>query len=77
MGVPEANPLVGKRRGDRICVAAFMPPDAHAKYEAWRLENGERYGAVEEWEVGHGRATGGKDFVAVWVPAQRVPSADR
>jgi hypothetical protein len=53
-----------------------MPPDAHARYEAWREANVERYGRVEDWEVGVGRAVGGKDFVAVWVPQEYVPAAD-
>jgi hypothetical protein len=76
MEAPEESPQVGKRRDGRTCVAAFMPPDAYARYEVWRPANSERYCPVEDWEVGVGRAAGGKDFVAVWVPDQHVPAAD-
>jgi hypothetical protein len=69
---PKDDPLVGSRRHGRICVAAFMPPDAQARYHAWRQMNIDRYGPVNEWEVGVGRAIGGKDFVAVWVPEEHA-----
>lgn len=76
MEAPEESPLVGKRRDGRTCVAAFMPPDAYARYEVWRTTNEERYGPVEDWEVDVGRAAGGKDFVAVWVADQHARTAD-
>jgi hypothetical protein len=51
-----------------------MPPDAFAHYEAWRETNLDRYGPVDDWEEGIGRAAGGRDFVAVWVPEQHAQS---
>jgi hypothetical protein len=69
-GGPNQDPLVGSRRHGRVCVAAFMPPDGQDRYHAWRQLNIHRYGPVGEWEVGLGRAIGGKDFVAVWVPEE-------
>lgn len=55
-----------------VCVAAFMPSDAPDKFHAWRQRNINRYGPISEWEVGLGRAIGGKDFVAVWVPEEHA-----
>jgi hypothetical protein len=53
-----------------------MPPDAQARYRAWREANLDRYGPVAEWEVDLGRAIDGRDFVAVWVPDQRASPID-
>jgi hypothetical protein len=49
-------------------------PDAFARYVAWKQANLDRSGPLEDWEVGMGRATDGRDFVAVWVPEQHAPS---
>ena len=55
------------RRADRICVASFDPPDAGQHFEAWKLENLDRYGPSDDWLISIGRHISGHDFVAVWV----------
>jgi hypothetical protein len=67
--------LTGQRRDGRICVAAFMPPEAHASYQTWKQANIARYGPPDDWQIDIGRAVGGGDLVAVWVPEQHAPTA--
>lgn len=59
--------LVGTEVCGRVCVAAFDPPNAASRLDAWREQHKDRYGPHSDWVINFGRAAGGGDFASVWV----------